>query len=47
MPDFEPAFLVEQVAVDNMGNVVEYGRSLYRGDRYVIQMHVSRPPAAD
>ncbi|MCF6470532.1 GntR family transcriptional regulator [Nonomuraea sp. MG754425] len=46
VPDYDPAFLVERVAVDNMGNVVEYGRSLYRGDRYVIQMHVSRPSAA-
>ena len=42
--DDTPAFLVERVAVDNMGRVVEFGRSLYRGDRYVIQMHVSRPP---
>jgi GntR family transcriptional regulator len=42
-----PAFLVERVAVDNMGGVVEFGRSLYRGDRYVIQMHVSRPPDDD
>ncbi|MCG5217281.1 GntR family transcriptional regulator [Streptosporangium sp. KLBMP 9127] len=42
VPDYEPAFLVERTAVDTMGNVVEYGRSLYRGDRYAIQMHVSR-----
>ena len=42
-----PAFLIERVAVDNMGEVVEFGRSLYRGDRYVIKMHVSRPPDED
>lgn len=40
----DTAFIIERVSVDNMGNVVEFGRSLYRGDRYVIQMHVSRPP---
>jgi GntR family transcriptional regulator len=38
-----PAFLLERVSADNMGNVVEFGRSLYRGDRYVIHMHVTRP----
>jgi GntR family transcriptional regulator len=43
VPEYDPAFLIERVAVDNMGNVVEFGRSLYRGDRYAIQMHVSRP----
>ncbi|MFI6483736.1 GntR family transcriptional regulator [Nonomuraea sp. NPDC050663] len=42
VPDYDPAFLVERTAVDAMGNIVEYGRSLYRGDRYAIQMHVSR-----
>lgn len=44
VPTYDPAFAVERLAVDNMGNVVEFGRSLYRGDRYSIQMHVSRPP---
>jgi GntR family transcriptional regulator len=38
-----PAFLIERLALDNMGNRIEFGRSLYRGDRYAIQMHVSRP----
>lgn len=37
-----PAFLVERTALDNMGRVIEFGRSLYRGDRYVIEMHVDR-----
>lgn len=43
VPDYDPAFLIERVSVDNMGNVVEFGRSLYRGDRYAVKMHVSRP----
>ncbi|MGH1565196.1 GntR family transcriptional regulator [Mumia sp. DW29H23] len=38
-----PAFLVERLSIDNMGNCVEFGRSLYRGDRYAIKMHVSKP----
>jgi GntR family transcriptional regulator len=45
VPEGECAFLIERVALDNMGKVVEFGGSLYRGDRYAIQMHVSRPPA--
>ncbi|PZF79871.1 GntR family transcriptional regulator [Jiangella anatolica] len=43
VPGYDPAFLVERRALDTMGNVVEFGRSLYRGDRYAIEMHVSRP----
>jgi GntR family transcriptional regulator len=39
----DPAFLVERTALDNMGRVVEFGRSLYRGDRYAIEMHVGAP----
>ena len=38
-----PAFLIERRAMDNMGNIAEFGRSLYRGDRYEIEMHVRRP----
>lgn len=40
------AFLIERQSLDNMGNVVEYGRSLYRGDRYEIHMRVSHPGSA-
>ena len=40
------AFLIERRSFDNMGNVVEYGRSLYRGDRYEIHMRVSHPDSA-
>ncbi len=36
------AFLIERRALDNMGKVVEFGRSLYRGDRYEILMHVTK-----
>ncbi|SDU80808.1 GntR family transcriptional regulator [Jiangella alkaliphila] len=43
VPEDEAAFLIERVSLDAMGNVVEFGRSLYRGDRYAIQMQVSRP----
>ncbi len=38
----EPCFAIERKAHDNMGKTVEFGRSLYRGDRYVIEMHVGR-----
>lgn len=40
VPARSPAFLIERVARDNMGHVVEFGRSLYRGDRYDVLMHV-------
>ena len=39
----EPCFAIERKAHDTMGKAVEFGRSLYRGDRYVIEMHVGRP----
>lgn len=35
-----PAFLMERLTRDNMGHVIEFGRSLYRGDRYNVLMHV-------
>ena len=40
--DGDPAFLIERRSLDNMGNVIEFGRSLYRADRYEILMHVSK-----
>ncbi|NUR89323.1 MAG: UTRA domain-containing protein, partial [Nonomuraea sp.] len=42
VPEYDPALLVERTATDPMGRVVEFGRSLYRGDRYAIHLHVSR-----
>lgn len=38
------AFAVTQTSRDGAGRVVEYGRSLYRGDRYSIRMQVSSAP---
>ncbi|MGO2747548.1 GntR family transcriptional regulator [Microbacterium sp.] len=35
-------FALARTSRDRMGTVVEFGRSLYRGDRYVIQMRVSK-----
>ena len=37
-----PVFLIERTTLGRMGDVVEFGSSLYRGDRYEIFMHVSR-----
>jgi len=41
-----PAFAVTQTSRDSAGRVVEFGRSLYRGDRYVIKMQVSKDRSA-
>ncbi len=35
-----PAFDIERVTRDRMGNAVEWGHSVLRGDRYDILMHV-------
>lgn len=37
-----PAFALTQTSRDIAGRVVEFGRSLYRGDRYVVRMQVSK-----
>lgn len=39
-------FAFARTSRDSMGNVVEFGRSLYRGDRYVIKIHAAKEPAA-
>ena len=39
----DPAFLIERSSRDAMGRVIEFGRSLYRSDRYEILMQVHRP----
>jgi GntR family transcriptional regulator len=39
-----PAFLIERVTRDADDGVIEYGRSLYRGDRYEVLMNVRRRP---
>jgi GntR family transcriptional regulator len=41
-PPGASAFAVTQTSRDSAGRVVEFGRSLYRGDRYVINMQVSK-----
>ncbi|MGB4136110.1 MAG: GntR family transcriptional regulator [Microbacterium sp.] len=38
----EAAFGITNTARDSMGGIVEFGRSLYRGDRYAFQIAVSR-----
>lgn len=45
-PPGSPAFAVTQTSRDSSGRVVEFGRSLYRGDRYVIKMQVSKDRSA-
>lgn len=41
VPAGSPCFVFAQVSRDRMGGPVEYGRSLYRGDRYAIKMQVN------
>jgi GntR family transcriptional regulator len=36
-----PSFLVERIAYDGAGDVVEWGRSRYRGDRYDVVFDVN------
>ncbi len=40
-----PCFAITRTSRDRMGAVVEFGRSLYRGDRYQLEMHVSSETA--
>ena len=41
--EHDPAFLIERSSRDSTGRVIEFGRSLYRADRYAISMQVHRP----
>jgi GntR family transcriptional regulator len=43
---FSPALLVERQVFSADGTVVEYGKSLYRGDRYRFEVNVGRASAA-
>lgn len=45
VPPGSPCFVFAQVSRDRMGSPVEYGRSLYRGDRYAIKMQVNTASA--
>jgi GntR family transcriptional regulator len=46
VPLHSPAFLFERVTRGGDGNVVEYVRSIYRGDRYRIVTDLHGPDAA-
>ena len=44
---FSPALMVERQVFATDGEVVEYGKSLYRADRYRFEVNVGRAAAAD
>jgi GntR family transcriptional regulator len=46
VPLHSPAFLFERFTSDGEGNVVEFVRSIYRGDRYRIVTDLSTQPEA-
>jgi len=43
VPVHSPAFLFERVTESEEGDVVEYVRSVYRGDRYKLVAELRRP----
>jgi len=42
VPLHSPAFLFERTTQTKLGDVVEYVRSIYRGDRYKLVTELSR-----
>jgi GntR family transcriptional regulator len=42
VPAFSPSLLVERITLSTKGEVVEYGKSLYRADRYRFELNVVR-----
>jgi GntR family transcriptional regulator len=46
VPLHSPAFLFERVSRDSSGEVEEFVRSIYRGDRYRIVTDLSTQPEA-
>jgi GntR family transcriptional regulator len=42
----QPAFLFRRIARRPSGRVIECARSLYRGDRYELEIHQARQPVA-
>jgi GntR family transcriptional regulator len=46
VPLLSPAFLFERTSTSDTGRVVEYVRSVYRGDRYRFTAELVRPVAA-
>ncbi len=49
MPLHSPAFVFERITRSERGEIVEYVRSIYRGDRYrlVTELDAAVPRAAD
>jgi GntR family transcriptional regulator len=41
VPLYAPALLFERTTRDESGQVIEYARSIYRGDRYRITTHLT------
>ena len=41
VPVYAPALLFERTTKDGSGRVIEYARSIYRGDRYRITTHLT------
>lgn len=44
VPVHSPALLFQRTSHDDRGRVVEFVRSIYRGDRYQIQTELAAPP---
>jgi GntR family transcriptional regulator len=45
VPAGRPAFLFQRTTHESTGEVIEYVRSLYRGDRYEVDTHLDRKSA--
>jgi GntR family transcriptional regulator len=45
VPLHSPAFLFERTTRSDSGEIVEYVRSIYRGDRYKLVTDLSRSPS--
>jgi GntR family transcriptional regulator len=43
VPPFSPALLISRVTYDDRGRRIEFAKSLYRGDRYAIEVNLCRP----
>lgn len=42
VPPFSPALVVKRTTVLNTGELIEYAKSLYRADRYRLELNVAR-----
>ena len=43
VPMFSPALLIVRVSYDDRGRRIEFAKSIYRGDRYSIEVNICRP----